>query len=75
MTDIQNMFLQVNICSKDVDAMRFVWRNNQEQLISDFCMLVYIFGKIDSPSFANWVVRKGATNWEDYIKQCIKNNF
>ena len=62
MTDIQNMFLQVNICSKDVDAMRFVWRNNQEQLISDFCMLVHIFGKIDSPLFANWVVRKGATN-------------
>ena len=44
MADIQNMFHQVNVCSKDVDAMRLVWRDNQEQLKSDFCMmLVHIF--------------------------------
>ena len=39
MADIQNMFHHVN-----VDAIRFVWRDNQEQLTSDFCMmLVHIF--------------------------------
>ena len=67
--------LRVNVCSKDVDAMRFVWRDNREQLISDFCMLVHILGKINSPSCANWALRKSATNCEDYIKQCIENNF
>ena len=75
MADIQNIFHQVNVCSKDVDVIRFVWRGNQEQLISDFCMLVHIFGKIDSPSYANWGLRKSATNCEDYINQCIENDF
>ena len=45
MADIENMFHQVNVCSKDIDAMRFVWRDNQEQPISDFRMLVHIFSE------------------------------
>ena len=75
MANIQNMFHQVNVCRKDVDAMRFVWRDNQEQFSSDFSMLVHIFRKIDSPSCANWVLRKSSANCKNYIKQYIENNF
>ena len=74
MADIQNMLMyvenQVNVCSKDIDAMRFVWRDNQKQLINNFGMLVHIFKRIDLPFSPNWVLRKSALNCEDYIQQC-----
>ena len=38
-------------------------------------MLAHIFEKFDSPLFANWVLRKSATNCKDYIEQYIENNF
>ena len=69
MVNNQIMFHQVNVCSKDVDAMRFVWGDNQEQPNSDIYMLIHIFRKIRLHSCANWALRKNAMNCEDYIKQ------
>ena len=76
MLDIQNMFYQVNIYSKDVNAMRFIWRENQEQPISSaFCTSVHFFGRMDSHSCAYWALRKSSDKCENDINHSIENDF
>ena len=52
------MFHQVRVRLKDTDALRFLWRANPQDDIKDYVMLAQIFGKVDSPSCANWLLRK-----------------
>ena len=49
MADIEKMFHQVFVSSNDTDALRFLWRKSPDEVVSDYKMLVHIFGKVDLP--------------------------
>ena len=57
MMDIEQMYHQIKVKESDQDALLFVWRNTPEEEIDDYKMTVHIFGKIDSPCIANWVIK------------------
>ena len=59
--DIEGMFNQVKVPPEDADALRFLWweDNNLEQP-SEFEMTTHIFGASDSPSFANFCLKRAA---------------
>ena len=57
MADIEQMYHQIKVKESDQDALRFVWRNTPDEEIEDQKTTVHIFGKIDSPCIANWVVK------------------
>ena len=57
MMDIEQMYHQTKVKESDQDALLFVWRNTPEEEIDDYKMTVHIFGKIDSPCIANWVIK------------------
>ena len=56
------MYHQVRVNSDDADALRFLWLENVgSDEKPDTCqMLVHIFGGKDSPSCANYAVRRTA---------------
>ena len=49
MWDIEKMFLQVKVIEEDLDALLFVWRDSDQDEISDYVMLSHLFGKKGSP--------------------------
>ena len=51
------MYHQIFVSPKDRDAFRFAWRKFKTDPIEDYRTSVHIFGKIDSPCIANWVVK------------------
>ena len=52
----KEMYHQIFISPKDRDALRFVQLQFSIDSVEDYRMSVHIFGKIDSPCIANWVV-------------------
>ena len=73
--DIEKMFHQIKVNEKDVDALRFVWRDNPTEEISDHVMVRHLFGKVDSPCIANWALKKSAEQSSQEIQSAINNNF
>ena len=79
--DIEAMFHQVQIIEEDQPALRFLWRNLEQQHPPDvYQMLVMIFGAASSPCMANYVLRKIALDnredvsfSEDAIRSVEKN--
>ena len=60
--DIEAMFHQVRVSPEDADALRFLW---MDDISSDkppdvYQMLVHIFGAKDSPTVANYAVKRTA---------------
>ena len=45
--DIDKMFHQVRVCESDIDALRFVSRENPENEPLDYAMLVHLFGNVN----------------------------
>ena len=62
MADIEQMYHQIKVKESDQDALRFVWSNTPEEEIDDHKMTVHIFGKIDLPCIANWVIKRTASD-------------
>ena len=60
MADIEQMFQKIYVCSKDRDALRFLWHDNPCLQISEFFMNVHLSGKMDSPCCANWTLKRTA---------------
>ena len=52
------MYHQIFASPKDRDPLRSLWHKFSTDTFQDYRMSVYIFGKIDSPCIANWIVNK-----------------
>jgi len=81
MADIQSMFHQVRVTSRDRDLLRFLWWRDgdldSEPL--EYRMKVHLFGGVWSPSCCNFVLRQTAEDHKDRYHQevvdTIINNF
>ena len=47
--DIEKMFHQIFVDPKDVDSLRYLWRDNDDDPLLDCQMNAHLFGKVDSP--------------------------
>ena len=78
-SDIEQIYHQIKVAENDQDALRFVWRDNTDKEIVDHMMKVHIFGKINPPCIANWVIKRMASDqsnqYENEIIKTIKQKF
>ncbi|KAJ8018203.1 hypothetical protein HOLleu_43941 [Holothuria leucospilota] len=54
----RGMFLQVVVPQEDRDALRFVWRNEEEEELKIYRMTRHLFGAISSSAIANKALQK-----------------
>ena len=71
MADIEQMFYQIHVRSKDREALRFFWRDNPFLPISEFFMYVHLFRKMDSPCCANWILKHTALDRVNYYPKRV----
>ena len=62
MGDIEKMFLQVKVIEEYLDALHFIWRDSDQDKISDSLMLSHLFGKKDSPCINNRSLKQSVKN-------------
>ena len=55
--DIEKMYHQIKVNNNDIDALRFLWREDIYQDIEDYVLLVHTFGKTDSSCIATYSLR------------------
>ena len=60
--DIEQMFRQISVSPKDRDALRFLWKENNNEVVGDYKMNVHLFGKNDSPYVANFALKKAGAD-------------
>ncbi|XP_052472158.1 uncharacterized protein LOC128028879 [Carassius gibelio] len=81
MADIQAMYHQVKVTKQDVDFLRFLWWPTGEltQHLTEYRMIVHLFGAISSPSCASFALRKTAEDnrakFPVHVTDTIKHNF
>ena len=52
-SDIEKIFHQIFVDPKDVDPLRFLWRDNPKNPLLDSQMNVFLFGKVDPTCISN----------------------
>ena len=65
--DIEQMFHQISVSPKERDALRFLWREKSNEVVSDYKMNVPLFGKSDSPCVANFALKKAGADKKDVM--------
>ena len=76
--DIEGMFLQVGVIPDDRSSLRFLWREDPAAEVAVFQYVRHIFGSKDSPTCANYALRRTATdNTSQFPEaaQSVINNF
>ena len=76
--DIEGMFLQVGAIPKDRPSLRFLWREEPASQIAVYQYVRHIFGSKDSPTCANYALKRTATdNQTDYPEaaESVHSNF
>ena len=74
--DIQSMFLQVKVPAEDPDALRFLWWGDADfrKPPEEYQMVSHIFGAKDSPSCANYCLKRTADdNKKIFSKEAVKS--
>ena len=69
--DIEQIFHQIRVFPKDGDALRFLWRENSNEVVSDYKMNVHLFGNNDSPCGANFALKKAGADKKDIIHPSV----
>ena len=81
MADIEGMFHQVYVNTKDCDALRFLWwpGNYLNSDPAEHQMLVHLFGATSFPSYANFCLRRTADDNQDVLSKevidTVRRNF
>ncbi|KAK3731976.1 hypothetical protein QZH41_003363 [Actinostola sp. cb2023] len=78
--DIEGMFNQVKVPPEDSEALRFLWwESGLEEQPSEFQMTTHIFGATDSPSCANYCLKRAAEDnkerYSETVVNTVKNDF
>ena len=76
--DIEGMFLQVGVIPDDRPSLRFLWREDPASEVAVFQYVRHIFGSKDSPTCANYALRRTATDNASQFPeaaQSVINNF
>ena len=60
--DIEGMFLQVGVIPEDRPSLRFLWREDPASEIAVYQYVRHTFGSKDSPTCANYALRRTATD-------------
>ena len=60
--DIEGMFLQVGVISKDRPSLRFLWREDPSTPVKVYQYERHIFGSKDSPTCANYALKRTAAD-------------
>ena len=70
--DIKEMFHQVKVPEEDRESLRFLWSSNNLDDPEEYHMNIHIFGAKDSPSIANYALKKMARdNACDYSEAAV----
>ena len=75
MADIEKSSIKVFVSPNDTNDLRSLWRESPDEVVSDYKMLVHIFGKVDLPCRVNWALRNVPEMLEKLIKGIVANNF
>ena len=70
-SDIEQMFHQINVRPEDEDALRFLWWDDKMKANEDHIICVQVLGKIDSPFIANWTLKRTSRDSEEIIRENI----
>ena len=76
--DIEGMFLQVGVIPEDRPSLRFLWREDPASDVAVFQYVRHIFGSKDSPTCANYALRRTATDNQSTFPeaaQSVLSNF
>jgi len=78
--DIEGTFTQVKVPPEDADALRFLWwEDSNLERPSEFQMTSHLFGAIDSPSCANFCLKRAAEdnkgNFSENAVNAVNNDF
>ena len=71
--DIEGMFLQVGVFPKDQPSIRFLWREDPSTEVSVFQYVRHIFGSKDSPTCANYALKRTATDNADMFPKAARS--
>lgn len=73
MADIEGMFHQVRVPKNDVDFLRFLWWPNGDvsKPLTEYRMVVHLFGAVSSPSCANYALKRTAKDNEGKVSQDV----
>ena len=80
MADVEGMFNQVKVPPEDSDALRFLWWEYSDlERPSEFQMTTHIFGATDSPSCANFCLKRAAEDrkgrFSDEVVSAVDKDF
>ena len=75
--DIQKMFYQVKVPSRDSNFMRFFWYDHSKTGVTEYRLKVHVFGATSSPSVANYALKQTVvnSNCSEDARTSILNNF
>ena len=60
--NIEGLFLQVGVLEQDQPSVRFLWRNDPNEVIVVYQYVRHIFGAKDSPTCANYALQRTAAD-------------
>ena len=71
--DIDDMFLQVGVIPKDQRSLRFLWRKDTASEIAVYQYVRHIFGSKDSPTCANYALKRTGSDNQDTFLEAAKS--
>ena len=71
--DIEGMFLQVGVLPKDQLSLRFLWREDPASEIAVYQYVRHIFGSKDSPTCANYALKRTRSDNQDTFPEAGKS--